>query len=286
MRAPLSWLREYAELPADVTGRELAERLVMAGLEVESVDQPGAAIAGPVVVGRVLAFEEETASNGRTIRWCTVEVGEGEPPGIVCGARNFEVDDRVVVARPGATLAGGFAIGARKTYGHVSDGMICSARELGVGDDHAGILVLDGEHQPGADAVDLLGLRDEVLEIAVTPDRSYCLSIRGIAREAATAYGVAFHDPARVPLPPAAAGGYPCDIADPRAADRFVLRTVTGFDPGAASPLWLQHRLLLAGMRPVSLAVDVTNYVMLELGQPLHAFDRDRLQGPVVVRRA
>ena len=293
MRAPLSWLREHADLPADVDGRALAERLIAAGLEVETVERPGHDVTGPVVVGRVLSFEEESHSNGKTVRWCTVEVGESEPRGIVCGALNFAVGDSVVVALPGSTLPGAFAITARTTYGHVSDGMICSSRELGVGDDHDGILVLVAEAAPslgpGADAVEALGLRDEVLDIAVTPDRSYCLSIRGIAREAATAYDVAFHDPADLApsdLLPIDGSGHPGEIADPGVADRLVLRTVTGLDPAAISPLWMQRRLVLCGMRPVSLAVDVTNYVMLETGQPLHAFDRSRLDGAIVVRRA
>ena len=289
MRAPLSWLREYAELPPGVTGRELAERLVRAGLEVEAVHDPAAEITGPVLVGRVLSFDEETHKNGKTVRWCSVDVGEPEPRGIVCGALNFAVGDLVVVALPGASLPGGFAIAARKTYGHVSDGMICSARELGLGDDHAGILVLEGERPLGVDAVAELGLRDEVLDVAVTPDRAYCLSIRGLAREAATAYDVAFRDPAE-PRPGEVTdidgAGHPCRIDDPSAAERFVLRTVSGLDPAATSPEWMQRRLVLCGMRPVSLAVDVTNYVMLELGQPLHAFDRGTLQGVVAVRRA
>ncbi|MGZ4592318.1 MAG: phenylalanine--tRNA ligase subunit beta [Actinomycetes bacterium] len=287
MRAPMSWLREHADLPAGVTGRELAERLTMLGLEVETVESPGAEISGPLVVGRVLELTDETHKNGKTVRWTQVDVGEAEPRGIVCGALNFAVGDFVVVALPGATLSGGFAITARKTYGHVSDGMICSARELGTGDDHTGILVLPGEHEVGADAVEVLGLRDEILDIAVTPDRSYALSIRGIAREAATAYDVAYRDPADVPLPEETGqAGHPVEIADPTAADRIVLRTVTGLDPHASSPPWLQQRIVMCGMRPVSLAVDVTNYVMLELGQPLHAFDRGRLQGGIVVRRA
>ena len=136
MRAPVSWLREYVDLPPEVTGRDLAERLVALGLEVETVDRPGEEISGPLVVGRVLTVEEEQHSNGKTIRWTTVDVGETEPRGIVCGAFNFAVGDLVAVALPGATLTGGFEITARKTYGHVSDGMICSARELGTGDDH------------------------------------------------------------------------------------------------------------------------------------------------------
>jgi phenylalanyl-tRNA synthetase beta chain len=287
MRAPMSWIREYVDLPPAVTGRDLAERLVALGLEVETVESLGAEISGPLVVGRVLTVEEEQHSNGKTIRWTTVDVAESEPRGIVCGALNFAVGDLVVVALPGVTLPGGFAITARKTYGHISDGMICSARELGTGDDHTGILVLTGDHDIGADAAELLGLRDEVLDIAVTPDRAYALSIRGIAREAATAYGIGFRDPAGVALP-ADTGqpGHPVHIADPTAADRIVLRTVTGLDPAAASPAWMQARLVQCGMRPVSLAVDVTNYVMLELGQPLHAFDGGRLRGPIVVRRA
>ncbi|WP_067793840.1 phenylalanine--tRNA ligase subunit beta [Actinomadura formosensis] len=291
MRAPLSWLREYVELPAGVTGRALAERLIAAGLEVETVERAGADLAGPLVVGEVLAIEELTGFK-KPIRYCQVNVGDangtGEPQNIVCGATNFAVGDRVVVILPGGVLPGGFQIGARKTYGHLSEGMICSVRELGIGEDHDGILVLPPDTAVGADAIELLGLRDDVLDIAVTPDRGYALSIRGIAREAATAYGVPFKDPADVELPPedGASGAYPASIGDPTACDRFVLREVRGFDPDARTPLWMQVRLHRAGMRPVSLAVDITNYLMLELGQPLHAFDRGRLTGPIVVRRA
>ncbi|SPT57511.1 phenylalanine--tRNA ligase subunit beta [Actinomadura madurae] len=292
MRAPLSWLREYAELPAGVTGRALAAELIAAGLEVETVEQAGADIAGPLVVGEVLAIEELTGFK-KPIRYCRVDVGEangtGEPQNIVCGATNFAVGDRVVVVLPGGVLPGGFEIGARKTYGHVSEGMICSVTELGIGDDHSGILVLPPGTPVGADAIELLGLRDDVLDIAVTPDRGYALSIRGLAREAATAYGVPFKDPADVGLPRGLEDGgeaYPASIGDPSACDRFVLREVRGFDPDAQTPMWMRVRLHRAGMRPVSLAVDVTNYLMLELGQPLHAFDRRKLTGPIVVRRA
>ncbi|MFZ0324272.1 MAG: phenylalanine--tRNA ligase subunit beta [Actinomycetes bacterium] len=297
MRAPMSWIREYVDLPDDVTARDLATRLISAGLEVETVDHLGADICGPLVVGRVLAFEEEVHSNGKTIRWCRVDVGAqhndeavDEVPasrGIVCGARNFEVDDLVVVCLPGAVLPGGFAITARKTYGHVSDGMICSSRELGTGDDHDGIIVLPADAAgPGDDAVELLALREDVLDIAVTPDRGYALSIRGVAREAATAYGLTFRDPAVTRLPQGSDEDWPVVLSDVHGCDRFVFRTVTSFDETAHSPSWLQGRLRHAGMRPISLAVDVTNYVMLELGQPLHAYDRSRLRGTVVVRRA
>jgi phenylalanyl-tRNA synthetase beta chain len=290
MRVPVSWLAEYVDLPADLSARALGEALIGAGLEVETVEEVGTDLTGPLVVGRVLAFADEPQSNGKTIRWCTVEVGEAEPRGIVCGAHNFAVGDHVVVALPGAVLPGGFAIASRKTYGHVSDGMICSVRELGLGEDHDGILVLTdadrGEAIPGDDARALLGIPDAVLDIAVTPDRGYCLSIRGVAREAATALGVAFRDPADRDLPVAEGLSWPVSVADSDGCDRFVTRTVSGLDPHAASPLWLRTRLHLAGMRPLSLAVDVTNYVMLELGQPIHGYDADRLAGGLGVRRA
>jgi phenylalanyl-tRNA synthetase beta chain len=285
MRVPLSWLREFADLPDDLEPQALGAALIRAGLEVERVELTGGDVSG-VVVGQVLGFEEELQKNGKTIRWCQVAVGEAEPRGIVCGAGNFAVGDRVPVALPGAVLPGPFPITARKTYGHVSDGMICSARELGTGEDHAGILVLPADTPLGADVVELLGLRDDVLEIAVTPDRSYCLSVRGVAREAATAFGVAFRDPAAVAVPQSQVPGWPVVVEDPAGCDRYTARVVTGIDPAAASPLWLQRRLTLSGMRPVSLVVDVTNHVMLELGQPLHAFDRDQLAGAITVRRA
>ncbi|MCW2918463.1 MAG: phenylalanyl-tRNA synthetase, beta subunit [Actinomycetia bacterium] len=285
MRVPLSWLREYVELPAEINGRALATKLIAAGLEVETVDAAGADLTGPLVVGRVLAIEELTEFK-KPIRYCQVDVGNPEPQNIICGARNFAVGDLVVVALPGAELPGGFKIGSRKTYGRLSEGMICSVSELGIGDDHSGILVLSPDHEVGADVIGPWALRDDVLDIAVTPDRGYCLSIRGVAREAAIAYDVAFRDPADLVLTGDSDRSYPAGIADPTACDRFVLREVRGLDPEAQTPMWMRVRLARAGMRPVSLAVDVTNYLMLELGQPLHAFDHGKLNGPIVVRRA
>ncbi|TCN30471.1 phenylalanyl-tRNA synthetase beta subunit [Kribbella orskensis] len=288
MRVPLSWLREYVELPAGVTGRDVGEKLVRAGLEVETVDEAGAGLTGPLVVGKVLSYEPEPQKNGKTIRWTSLDIGKDEPQWVVCGADNYEVGDLVVVVLPGAVLPGGFAISARKTYGHVSNGMICSSSELGLGDDGLhGIVVLEpGEATPGDDAIELLQLRDDVLDIAVTPDRGYCLSIRGVAREAATAYGVELKDPAALTVTGAETGGYPVRVDDAQANSVFVTRTVTGIDPKAPSPRWLQQRLVMAGMRPISIGVDVTNYVMLELGQPIHGYDKDRLSGEIVVRRA
>jgi phenylalanyl-tRNA synthetase beta chain len=155
-----------------------------------------------------------------------------------------------------------------------------------MGDDHDGIIVLPPEHEAGTDAVELLELVDEVLDIAVTPDRGYALSLRGIAREAAVAYGLPLRDPALIDVPAPNAFGHPVKISEPMGCDRFTARTVTGIEPEARSPIWLQRRLQKAGMRPVSLAVDITNYVMLELGQPLHAYDRSLIQGAIGVRRA
>ena len=301
MKAPLSWLRDYAALPDELDGRGLAEQLIRAGLEVETVETAGSDVTGPLVIGRVLSYVDEPQKNGKVIRWCRVDVGpdHNDPAtddapasrGIVCGAHNFAVGDLVVVSLPGAVLPGGFAIAARKTYGHVSDGMICSARELGLGDDHAGIMVLNPDAEggpepvPGADAAPILHLRDEVLDIAVTPDRGYCLSLRGLARESAQATGAAFTDPVALATPASAVDGFPV-VTEDAACPLFVAVSVTGIDPSRPSPRWLARRVQLAGMRSISLTVDITNYVMLETGQPIHAYDADLLDGPIVVRKA
>jgi len=209
---------------------------------------------------------------------------------VICGAVNFDVGDKVPFAPPGAVLPRGFEIGAKKAYGRMSEGMICSAAELAIGDDHTGILVLDPGAPLGADFAGYAGLADHVLDISVTPNLGYALSVRGVARELATAFEVPYIDPADQGLPAdveaVSPEVYQASIADPTACDRFVLREVHGLDPAAPTPLWMRVRLARAGMRTVSLAVDITNYLMVELGQPMHAFDRDRLTGPIVVRRA
>jgi phenylalanyl-tRNA synthetase beta chain len=291
MRAPVSWIREYVDLPDGVTTVQLARRLTALGLKLEAIHTAGGDISGPLVVGRVLTMEPEPQKNGKTINWCTVDVGQangtGEPQGIVCGAHNFAPGDLVVVVLPGGVLPGGFAISARKTYGHVSAGMICSARELGLGDDHTGIIVLPADAgAPGDDAFEVLGLREEVIEFEINPDRAYALSLRGVAREAALAFGAAYADPAVRETPAPDDDGYPVVVDDPVGCPVFVARTVSGLDPDAATPGWMARRLQQAGMRPISLAVDVTNYVMLELGHPIHGYDRDLLAGPIRVRRA
>ncbi|ROR74206.1 phenylalanine--tRNA ligase subunit beta [Bogoriella caseilytica] len=314
---PMSWLRDHVAVPEDTTAEQLAATLVRVGLEEEQILPP--VVTGPLVVGRVLNAVKEEHSNGKTINYCRVDVGEhNDAPGegsesaevasrgIVCGAHNFGPGDHVVVALPGTVLPGPFPIAARKTYGHISDGMICSAKELGLGEDHDGILVLEqylGSEAvpgPGTSALDLLGLGEEVLEINVTPDRGYCFSMRGVAREYSHATGQAFTDPGveenlSLRLPSATEDAFAVEVHDSVPAssgltspgcDRFVTRIVRGIDPTASSPAWLRARLVQAGMRPISLAVDVTNYVMLDLGQPLHAYDLGALTAPIVVRRA
>ena len=293
MKTPVSWIREYVDLPDDLSTEDLAARLTALGLKLEALEKPGHDLRGPLVLGRVLTVDDEPQKNGKVIRWCTVDVGaangSGEPQGIVCGAHNFSVGDLVVVVLPGGVLPGGFEITARKTYGHVSAGMICSATELGLEDPATrdGILVLPADAgRPGDDAFGVLPLRDEVIEFEINPDRAYALSLRGIAREAALGFQATFHDPADRETPPVDGGAHPVVVDDPTGCPVFVTRRVTGFDPTAPTPTWLARRVQLAGMRPISLAVDVTNYVMLELGQPIHGYDGDRLAGPIRVRRA
>jgi phenylalanyl-tRNA synthetase beta chain len=282
MRVPMSWLLDHVDLP-DADPRAVANRLTAAGLQVERVESVGGDISG-VVVAKVLEIEELTGQK-KPIRWVRLSDGADERH-VICGATNFAVGDVVAYARPPASLPGGFEITARKTYGHISDGMICSGRELGISDEHDGILVLDTGLTLGDDVVTALGLRDDVLDISVNPDRGYALSVRGVAREVATAYGVAFRDPAEVSLPHGGDAAYEVRIEAPDGCSRYVARTISNLDPSVPSPAWLARRLVLAGMRPISLMVDVTNYVMLDVGQPLHAFDRGRLRGPIVVRWA
>lgn len=288
MRLPYSWLREVVGVGApgwDVSPSDLESALISVGHEVEDVIPVGP-VTGPLTVGRVVDIEELTEFK-KPIRACKVDVGEPDLRDIVCGARNFAVGDLVVVALPGTTLPGDFTIAKRKTYGRTSDGMICSAAEMKLGAEHSGILVLDpGTAAPGDPAADVLGLDDVVFDLAITPDRGYCLSIRGMAREIACAYDLDFVDPADVAPLPAAGDAWPLTVQPGTGVQRFGLRPVTGIDPAAVSPWWLRRRLMLCGIRAISPAVDVTNYVMLELGHPMHAHDRSLITGGFDVRFA
>jgi phenylalanyl-tRNA synthetase beta chain len=302
MRVPVSWLCEYAPVPEPYDALEIGRRLTQAGLEVEAVEQVGHDVRG-VITAQVITVEELTGFK-KPIRYCRVAVTDAELSadpetltGVICGAVNFAPGMRVAFATVGASLPGGFEITAARKYGRVSRGMICAVDELGIGEDHSGILILPRDTPLGVDFTEYAGLRDDVLEITVTPDRGYAVSVRGVARELASAYQVPYTDPALTNAggedasggeagPGDGPGPWPAEIADPTACDRFVLREVRGFDPASRTPLWMAVRLARCGMRSVSLAVDVTNYLMLELGQPLHAFDRSKLHGTIVVRRA
>jgi len=288
MRVPYSWLREVVAAGApgwNASPEEIEQALIRIGHEVEEVIRIGP-VSGPLRVGRVVEIEELTEFK-KSIRAVRVDVVEAQPREIVCGATNFAVGDLVVVALPGTTLPGDFTITARTTYGRTSDGMICSTAELGLAADHSGILVLPpGTAEPGADAADVLGLDDVVFHLAITPDRGYCLSVRGLARELANAFDLDYVDPANVAPLPAEGDAWPLTVQRGTGVIRFGLRPVSGLDPSAVSPWWMQRRLLLSGIRAISPAVDVTNYVMLELGHPMHAHDRSRITGGFHVRFA
>ncbi len=293
MRIAQSWLTEILQRANDgwsVSPAELDAGFVRVGLEVEGEPETLPEITGPLTIGRVSSIEELEGFK-KPIRFCLVDVGGEELQQIVCGARNFAEGDLVVVALPGTVLPGGFEIGKRKTYGKPSEGMICSASELGIGSDHSGIIVLaPGTAEPGTPAGPVLAAgapeRDTVIELNVTPDRGYCLSARGLARELACGFDLDFVDPATELGLPAEKETWPIEVAEESGAQRFALRRVTGVDPSAVTPWWMARRLLLSGVRPISPAVDVTNYVMLELGHPMHAFDASTITGGLTVRRA
>lgn len=281
MRVPLSWLGEFVELPA--SAEELAEALTMGGLEVAGVERPSAGVRG-VVVSEVNRVEPVPGSDKLNL----VEVTDGrESYEMVAGAANMVPGDRVAAALPGATLPGPESgepvrIDRRKIFGHVSDGMLASVRELGVGPDHTEIWVLGADAPLGADVAEWLGLDDPVLELEVTPDRGYALSILGVARDVAALTG----GEASLPEPDRAVADLadppvPVSIHDPDRCPRFDARTVTGVTVGR-SPAWLARRLYAAGLRPVSTVVDATNHTMLETGNPVHAYDLARLAGPEI----
>jgi phenylalanyl-tRNA synthetase beta chain len=289
MRAPLSWIKEFVEIPASVSAEQISDGLIRVGFEVEEIIHQGADLTGPLKFAKVLSIEEITEFK-KPIRYVGLDCGEGETRYVICGATNFAVGDLVVAALPGALLPGDFKIGARETYGKTSNGMICSARELGISDDHAGIMVFaEGEVTIGADAIEVLQINDVIFDVAVNPDRGYALSIRGIAREVAGSLDLKFTDPVdalRTLKFEETGKGVSAKIVDKSSASVFYLRTLSNFDPKATTPIWMRRRIEKMGMRSISLVVDVTNYVMLELGQPLHAFDKSKIKGGLSIKRA
>ncbi|MEN9698505.1 MAG: hypothetical protein RL448_460 [Actinomycetota bacterium] len=287
MLAPLSWLKEFVTLPKSLKPEAIADIFVQLGFEVEGITQTGADLKGPLVIGKVKTIKELT-EHKKPIRYVGLDCGEKSYRYVICGARNFEIGDHVVVALPGAVLPGNFAISARETYGHTSNGMICSAKELGMGDDHSGIIVIStSSAKVGADAISLLEINDTIFDISVNPDRGYAMSIRGLARELAAGLNVKFHDPAIVYKKlKFTSKGKPVGAKITAGASGMYLRSMSGYKADSQTPLWMQRRIEKCGMRSISLAVDVTNYVMMELGQPLHAFDSEIISGSLEIRKA
>ena len=283
MKIPLNWLREYIDLEVGVD--ELCDKMTMLGLEIESVERPGEEIQ-KVVVGEILSIEPHPDADKLVV--CKTSIGADEPAQIVCGASNMKVGDKVPTALVGGTLPGGFKIGKRKMRGVESQGMMCSARELGLGEDHEGLLILEGDFTVGEDVRQPLGLDEVVLEIEVTPNRGDWAGLIGIARELGAAYGI----PLRLPGVSLAEGATKASevssvtIDAPDLCSRYIGRLLSGVTVGP-SPQWMAQRLIAAGQRPINNVVDVTNYVLLETGQPLHVFDTPKLhEQRIVVRRA
>ncbi|GAB7081203.1 phenylalanine--tRNA ligase subunit beta [Megalodesulfovibrio paquesii] len=277
MRVSCSWLREF--VPFEITPAALGDRLTMQGLEVEDLFNPFASL-DQVVIGRVLT--RETHPQAEKLSVCTVDVGQNPPLTIVCGAPNVAAGQTVPVALPGAVLPNGVAIKPATLRGVASQGMICSETELGLGEGKDGILVLEGACTPGTPLVEALGLDTEVFEIGITPNRADCLSHLGVAREAALALSMPVTLPAFALQEdagkPAANALFAVEIPEPALCPVYQGRVISGVTIGK-SPAWLRYRLIALGLRPISNLVDVTNYVMMELGQPLHAFDMDLLAG-------
>ncbi|MEA2405356.1 MAG: phenylalanyl-tRNA synthetase beta chain, partial [Thermoleophilaceae bacterium] len=287
MRAPIAWLREYCDPP--LTAQEVGERLNDSGTELEHIDHVGVVAADHFVIGRVLSAEQHPDAD--RLRVCEVDDGSGSPRTIVCGAPNVAGGQTVAVALPGAVMPDGTALGEAKLRGIKSSGMILAEDEVGVGEDHGGIMVLADDLAPGTPLIEALQIEDDVLDLAISPNRPDCLAVYGIAREVhALTEAALAPDPTDADAEPSGSDGaedhVSVEIADPDICLRFTARVFEDVKIGP-SPLWLKARLTAAGQRPISNVVDITNYVMLLTGQPLHAFDLDKVRGSrIVVRKA
>ncbi|MEE8236146.1 MAG: phenylalanine--tRNA ligase subunit beta, partial [Gammaproteobacteria bacterium] len=281
MKISETWLREWAD--PNVSTPELAEQLTMAGLEVDSIESCGTGLDG-VVVGRVLTVEPHPDADSLSL--CAVDVGARKPLRIVCGATNVREGGRYPAALVGTTLPDGTEIKRRKIRGAVSEGMLCSARELNLGDDADGILELDPDCAEGVTLLDVLGLDDQVIDLDLTPNRADCFCVTGVAREVAAINALDFTDPETAAIEPVLKDTFPIRLVAKEACPRFAGRVIRKLNLRANTPTWMQERLRRSGMRPIHPVVDVTNYVMLELGQPMHAYDLDRLSEGIVARYA
>ena len=281
MRFSEAWLREWVN--PDVSTQELADQLSMAGLEVDSVE-PAAPEFNGVVVGKVLTREQHPDADKLSV--CSVDIGADEPTQIVCGAKNVAAGMKVPVATLGARLSPEFKIQKTKLLGVQSLGMICSASELGLAESSDGIMPLPEDAPVGKDFRELMDLDDQCIEVDLTPDRGDCLSLAGIAREV----GVINRSPLTIPETPEVAAGIEdacaAEVQAPAACPRYLCRVIKGIEPQAETPLWMVERLRRSGIRAISPVVDITNYVLTELGQPMHGFDLDKLAGKIIVRMA
>ncbi|MGZ8634122.1 MAG: YtpR family tRNA-binding protein, partial [Solirubrobacteraceae bacterium] len=287
MRVPVAWLNEYAGAGLPVA--ELEERLTMTGTKVEAVHHHGVDALERFVIGKVLEAGRHPDADRLSV--CLVEVGDGGPQQIVCGAPNVAAGQVVAVARPGAVMPDGTKLGVAKLRGVESNGMILAEDELAIGTEHAGIMVLDADLEPGTPLNGVLPIATDVLELEVTPNRPDCLAVYGVAREVHAATGAPLAPPpwaedVMPAHPPGEVAGVEVVVEAPDLCRRFVARAFEDVTIGP-SPPWLKARLMAAGQRPINNVVDITNYVMLLVGSPIHAFDLDRVAGGrLVVRRA
>ncbi|MDP6491746.1 MAG: phenylalanine--tRNA ligase subunit beta, partial [Kiritimatiellia bacterium] len=282
MKLPLSWLREYVDV--DASAEEIAEKLTFSGTEVEGIEHVGAGCES-IIVGEVLAWEKHPKAD--RLRLCRVSDGSNELP-VVCGADNFDAGDKVALAPVGATLPDGMTIKEAKLRGEVSQGMLCAEDELGLSADHAGIMILPADAAAGTPLLDVMGGVETVLELEVTWNRPDCLCVIGMAREVAALYGLDL----KIPEPALEETGKPVEewtrveVQDAADCPRYTARVLTDAEL-KPSPMWMRRRLACCGVRPINNVVDITNYVMLECGHPLHAFDFAMLkESRIVVRRA
>ncbi len=281
MRFSLNWLRQW--VPTELDAEAVADRLTAVGLEVDCLEALGEGLAG-VVAARIIECSAHPDADRLTV--CTVDDGSGDSLTIVCGAPNARAGLTAPLARIGTVLPGGLKIKAAKLRGVQSSGMLCSAPELGLGDDASGLMELDGKIVPGTPLADALGLPDHVIEVDLTPNRADCLSIRGIARELAAIESLECREPNVPEVAPVIDAVIQIELLSPVDCPRYVGRYIEGIDPAAKTPAWMVERLERSGLRSRGPGIDVTNYVLLELGQPLHAFDADKLDGGIRVRRA
>ena len=280
MQFNVEWLKKWVAI--DLEAGELADKLTAAGLEVDDVRPVGGEFSG-IVVAEIEGCEPHP--NADKLALCTVNDGSDERLQIVCGAPNARAGIRVPLARVGATIGPEFKIKRAKLRGVESFGMLCSAKELGLSDDHSGLMELPADAPLGTTLEDYLGLDDTVIEVDLTPNRADCLSIRGLARDVSASCDAEYTGREIEPVAAQIDAAFPITLESPADCPRYAGRVIRGIDARAKTPLWMAETLRRCGLRSISPTVDVTNYVLLELGQPMHAFDLDKLNDEIIVRR-